>query len=320
MFGLSAHLNDAYFGCDLPAPSYRGKVRDVYERGQELIIVASDRISVFDQVIGTVPLKGALLTTQSSFWLKKAASILKTHFIAREDAQIQRCLKAQPFRFEMIVRGYLTGSLLREPAPLRGQSYGLSLDPTMRAFEAFEAPVITPSTKAEAGDHDEPLSLEDIVTAGLSTEAQLDCVVQSAHALFAMGTAFAKERGLILVDTKYEFGLIGNEVVLIDEIHTADSSRYWIASSYAERLKADLEPEMLDKERLRRVLIANGADPKGHSAIPPLTDDMRLDLCEHYWKLTETLLGETFVPPSEAACTRVPRVLAGLVQAYQLHC
>jgi phosphoribosylaminoimidazole-succinocarboxamide synthase len=282
----------------------------VYNQGAELIIVATDRVSVFDQVVGTVPLKGALLTTQSSFWLKKASSVLKTHLVAQEDAQIQRCLKAEPFRFEMIVRGHLTGSLLREPASSRGASYGLTLDPNMSAFAAFDTPIITPSTKADSGQHDEPISLGDIVSGNLASPVQLEFIRRATLDLFKMGSAFARERGLILVDTKYEFGVCDGEVILIDEIHTADSSRYWIAASYEQRLAAGLEPEMLDKERLRRVLIAQGADPKGHSALPPLTDPMRADLTEHYWKLTETLTGETFVPPSEPASLRVPKWLA----------
>jgi len=298
---VSRHLNHTFFGSDTAKPDYRGKVRDVYERGHELFIVATDRVSVFDQVVGTIPLKGALLTTQSSFWLRKAQSIVKTHLVAQEDAQVQRCLKAVPFKFEMIVRGYLTGSLLREPAETRGSSYGIRVDPAMRAFEAFASPILTPSTKADFGAHDEPISLNHIVDEGLASESQLKTIQEAALALFAMGSAFAKERGLILVDTKYEFGLCNNEVTLIDEIHTADSSRYWIASSYAQRLSAGSEPEMLDKERLRRVLIQQGADPKGHSPLPPLSDEMRVDLGAHYWKLTEGLTGEAFVPPQDFA-------------------
>lgn len=307
---LSRHLPHTYFGGEYPKPSYRGKVRDVFEKGTELLIVASDRISVFDQVIGTVPLKGALLTAQSSFWLQKASSLLKTHFISLEDPQVQRCKKAEPFRFEMIVRGFLTGSLLREAPSVRGLSYGLTLDPQMGAFTAFASPIITPSTKACTGEHDEPLSLQQIVTRGLATKPQVDFICESAFALFKMGSDFAKERGLLLVDTKYEFGVIGNDVVLIDEIHTADSSRYWIADSYAQRIKDGLEPEMLDKERLRRVLIAMGADPKGNAPMPRLTDEMRIDLGAHYWKLTETLLGQTFVTPTQDAHKRIPEVLA----------
>lgn len=310
---VSQHLPSAFFGADLPRPSYRGKVRDVFDEGNELIIVATDRVSVFDQVVGTIPLKGALLTSQSTFWLNKASSVVRTHLVAQEDAQIQRCLKAEPFRFEMIVRGYLTGSLLREPPSTRGSAYGLSLDPSMAAYSSFENPILTPSTKADFGQHDEPISLNDIVSAGLATQTQLDLVANSALQLFNLGSQFARQQGLILVDTKYEFGVIDGQVVLIDEIHTADSSRYWIASSYEQRLAAGQEPEMLDKERLRRVLIAQGADPKGNSAIPPLTDAMRSDLAVHYWKLTETLTGQAFVPPTEAAASRVPKWLSGRV-------
>lgn len=280
-------------------------MRDVFDRGDELFIVATDRISVFDQVVGTIPIKGALLTEQSTFWLKKAESLLETHFIAQEDAQIQRCFKATPFRFEMIVRGYLTGSLLREPAETRGMLYGLQIDPQIKACAAFETPILTPSTKADHGQHDEPISQKDIVSSGLASQAQMDFVAEAALQLFALGSAFAKERGLILVDTKYEFGIRNGEVILIDEIHTADSSRYWIASTYEQRLAAGRDPEMLDKERLRKILLAQGVDPKGTSPIPPLSDDVRTDLAKHYWQLTETLTGNPFIAPSEPASTRV---------------
>jgi phosphoribosylaminoimidazole-succinocarboxamide synthase len=309
---IVANLGHCFMATEGLQPSYRGKVRDVFDRGDELIIVATDRVSAFDQVLGTIPFKGALLTEQSTLWLQKATPIIKTHLLAREDAQIQRCRKANPFKFEIIVRGYLTGTLLREPADVRGQGYGLRIDPNIGAYQCFEKPLLTPTTKADVGLHDEPISLQNIVSSGLATTSQLDLISDAAMQLFALGTKFADERGLILVDTKYEFGLVGDEVFLIDEIHTADSSRYWVQGTYEQRLSRGLEPEMLDKERLRRVLIAQGVDPKGTSQIPPLTDEMRSDLALHYWHLTEQLTGQAFVPPEEPANTRVTRWLNSL--------
>lgn len=302
---VSRNLPHTFLSTESKTPQYRGKVRDVFVNESELLIVTTDRVSVFDQVVGTIPLKGALLTEQSTFWLKKAESVVKTHLIAREDPQIQRCLKADPFRFEIIVRGHLTGSLLRDDSRTRGQDYGLTLDPNIQAFAPFATPIITPTTKAAAGFHDAPISREQIISSNLASRSQLDFICETALSLFSLGCDVARERDLILVDTKYEFGLLGDQVILIDEIHSADSSRYWMLPTYAQRVARGQEPEMLDKERLRRVLIAQGVDPKGSSTIPPLSDDIRSDLAVHYWQLTETLTGEQFIAPAEFASSRV---------------
>jgi phosphoribosylaminoimidazole-succinocarboxamide synthase len=271
-----------------------GKVRDIFDRGDEIILVASDRVSAFDRVLGTVPFKGSLLTEQACFWLDRASAVIPTHLIERVDAQAMRCHRAEPLACEIVIRGHLAGSLQREPAETRGHAYGLQLDPGMGDWAAFDEPIVTPTTKAEIGTHDEPCSLEDLVAAGIP-QAQLDAAVEAARGLFALGRDKARERGLILVDTKYEFGVKDGEVILIDEIHTADSSRYWVAESYEGRIAAGEAPEMLDKERLRRSLLELGYSGDGEP--PALSAELRVDLSVHYWDLTERLLGAEFVPP-----------------------
>lgn len=295
-------------GSKLPPP-YRGKVRDVFDLGQELLLVASDRVSAFDVVLGTIPLKGALLTEQSAFWLEKVSAIVPTHFIERVDAQAMRVQKAEPLPVELVVRGSLAGSLLREPAQTRGAAYGLKLPPDLAPYQRFEAPIVTPTTKESEG-HDRPCSLDDLVASGRCTQAQCDACVEMALQLFDLGAAFADQNGLILVDTKYEFGVVDGEVILIDEVHTADSSRFWDGATYADRIAAGEAPVMLDKERLRTWLLANGFS--GDGTPPSLPDAVRVDLASHYWELTERLLGRPFAPPKLPPATRLSAFFQGL--------
>ncbi len=303
------HVGKALFGVEAPSPNYRGKVRDVFFKNHELIIVTTDRISAFDVVLGAIPFKGSLLTEQAIFWLNKSQSIIDNHLIERLDDQVMRCRKALPFRVEMVVRGYLAGSLLREPVHTRGSRYGLRLDASIDAYEKLPEPIVTPTTKADIGEHDLPISLKEIVDSGLMSKRHLDQVVDASIALFKQGSAFSKEQGLLLVDTKYEFGLCDDKVILIDEIHTADSSRYWIADSYEDCLREQKAPQMLDKERLRDTLLKKGYDGTQVATMPKLDDEMSLDLAAHYWQLTETLLGRTFKPSLEDASVRVSNCL-----------
>lgn len=299
---LRAHLDQTLQG--LEGADYRGKVRDVFFRGDELLLVASDRISAFDVVLGTVPMKGQLLTEQATFWLHKAAAIVNTHLLERVDAQAMRCRKTQALPVELVVRGYLAGSLLREPAATRGNAYGLRIDPALPDYAAFPAPIVTPTTKEAVGVHDQPCSLDDLVGSGKVARPVMERAVETALALFALGQAHAQAHGLLLVDTKYELGLLPDgELVLIDEVHTADSSRFWRADSYAAKRAAGEAPDMLDKERLRRWLLARGFS--GHGTPPALDDDVRVDLASHYWELTETVLGTPFVPAEGDATARV---------------
>ncbi len=278
-------------------PTNKGKVRDVFVKGSELLLVATDRVSAFDVVLGTIPLKGQLLTEQSAFWLERAAQVAPTHLLERVDAAVLRCKKAQAFPVELVVRGHLAGSLLREPKETRGAAYGVSVA-DVGAYQAFPTPLITPTTKEAVSVHDEPCSLADLVKSGRIAQNHLDRVVEIAQQLFKMGQAHATAQGLMLVDTKYELGLVdgprGPEVTIIDEVHTADSSRFWVASSFAERTARGEAPEMLDKENLRRWLLDKGFS--GHGGPPALDDAIRADLAVHYWTLTERVLGRPFVP------------------------
>ena len=302
-----------------PPPFYRGKVRDVFLKPgrsgpDELFLVASDRVSAFDVVLGTIPLKGTFLTEQATFWLDKASAVVPTHLIERVDPQVMRCRRAAAVPVELVVRGHLAGSLMREPVEIRGAAYGLRIDPSIASYAPFPAPVVTPTTKEAVGTHDEPSSLADLVKTGRVTQKHLDRCVEVALALFAMGRAHADAQGLILVDTKSEFGILHGEVILIDELHTADSSRFWLKSTYAERIAAAQPPDMLDKERLRRWLLGQGFS--GHGTPPALSDDIRLDLSSHYWTLTEQVLGRPFVPPPPgAARARVTGLLRAALAA-----
>jgi phosphoribosylaminoimidazole-succinocarboxamide synthase len=304
---VGKHLDGALAQITNPVPNYQGKVRDIFEKGNELFIVATDRVSAFDVVLGTIPLKGTLLTEQSTFWLGRATEVIDTHLIERVDPQIMLCKKADPLPFEVIIRGYLAGSLMREPAETRGQAYGLSLPHDLKPYQKLETPIVTPTTKAEQGEHDAPISQAEIVSSGLISQKHLDASIEAAMGLFRTGSAFAEKNGLILVDTKYEFGLIDGKVILIDEIHTADSSRFWVSDDYPAAVRDNRSPLMLDKERLRSWLIEQGYQGEGQP--PELTDAVRLDLAEHYWELTEKVLGQPFSPPSNPPETRVPAFL-----------
>lgn len=305
---LRGHLDRTLRGLD--AADYRGKVRDVFFRGDELLLVASDRISAFDVVLGTVPMKGQLLTEQAAFWLDKASSIVTTHLLERVDAQAMRCRKTQALPVELVVRGYLAGSLMREPAATRGHAYGLHVDPALADYAPFPSPIVTPTTKEAVGVHDKPCSIDDLVDSGKVARGVMEQAVDVALALFRLGQEHARAQGLLLVDTKYELGILPatGELVLIDEVHTADSSRFWRADTYAAKRARNEPPDMLDKENLRRWLLARGFS--GNGPPPALDDDVRVDLAAHYWELTETVLGKPFVPVEGDATARVSSTVA----------
>lgn len=301
------NLKHTIFSIETPAPTFRGKVRDLYDLGSQIIIVTTDRVSAFDKVLGTVPFKGELLTEQACFWLNRTKNIVNNHLTERLDAQVLLCQKAEPIHVEFVVRGYFAGSLLR--ARDFGQSYGVQIDSNAQPYSKFPNPIVTPTTKANFG-HDTPLTFEDIYLSGIASRNQAEEMKSIALELYERGSTFAETMGLILADAKYEFGLVGGKLMLIDEIHTADSSRYWIKSNYQERLDKEQAPEMLDKERLRSVLIREGyIDKTSDSSIPKLDESLQVDLGVHYWLLTEKLLGKKFHPMTGLALPRVKRVL-----------
>lgn len=272
----------------LPDP-IRGKVRDVYDLGEQLLIVTTDRISAFDVVLGTVPCKGQVLNTVAAHWFEKTADLIPNHVVSVPDPCAMLVRKLDPLPVEVVVRRHITGSLWRDYEAGRGDAYGFALPKDLKADQRFDEPIVTPTTKAEQGEHDAPISEAQIVGDGLVAEGVWKQVRAAALALFARGEQEAAKQGLILVDTKYEFGTDGDQVVVIDEVHTPDSSRYWEAAEYEQRFEAGQPQRMLDKENVRQWLIERGFS--GQGTPPELTGQVRVALAQTYASLQERLTG-----------------------------
>ena len=272
---------------------FKGKVRENYHLDDEIIMVTTDRVSAFDHVLGTIPFKGQVLTEIANFWFDKTRNIAPNHIISLPDPQVLIARKAETLPVEVIVRGYITGSLWREYSKGINGQYGFVLPDGLKMNQKFTEPILTPSTKAQYGLHDEPISRDAIVN-GLIKESVYSQAEEYAIQLFAAGQKWAAEQGLILVDTKYEFGLVDGELILIDEIHTPDSSRYWLADEYESRYDAGEKQNMLDKENIRQWLIEKGFS--GEGTPPELTEEIRIFLAEQYVELFEILTGKSFEP------------------------
>jgi len=269
---------------------YRGKVRDVYVRDNNLVLVSTDRLSAFDKVLTTLPFKGDLLNQLSVFWFQHTQNLVPNHLLDSPDACVSIVKKAVPFSVEFVVRGFLTGSLWRDYAA-GNDAYALGLPPGLQKNQRLPNPLLTPSTKATSGEHDLPLPEKDVVASGRMSAKHFAQAKEAALALFEAGQALASQRGLILVDTKYEFGLAEGKLLLIDEIHTPDSSRYWRKESYDERFSQGLPQEMLDKENLRRWLLEE-KHYQGDGPIPTIPEDIRLSLAQAYLQAFSTLTGQ----------------------------
>ena len=296
---------------------YRGKVRENYDLtdGRRLLI-ATDRLSAFDRELTAVPLKGRLLTSLSRFWFEATADVCPNHVLGWPDPNVVLCRRLDMLPIELVVRDYLTGttstSLWTMYAAGRREMYGHGFPEGLREHQKLDATLITPTTKADAGGHDAPLSGEEVVQRGLLSPSDWEQVCALALALFERGRSLAAERGLILVDTKYEFGWDPQgRIVLADEIHTPDSSRFWRAGSYAERIAAGLAPERLDKDQIR-AWVAARCDPY-REPVPPIPDEVVLETGAAYLAAFETLAGRPFdLPdPDEAPLDRIRRNLAG---------
>ena len=283
---------DAFEGGEL-GECYKGKVRENFYVGDEIIMVTTDRVSAFDHVLGTIPFKGQILTEIANFWFEKTKEIAPNHIISCPDPQVLVAKKAETLPVEVIVRGYITGSLWREYEQGINGQYGFMLPEGLKKDQKFDTPILTPSTKAEYGEHDEPIVREAIVN-GLVVESIYTKAEAYALALFAAGQEWAAKQGLILVDTKYEFGMVNGELIVIDEIHTPDSSRYWIADEYEARFNTGDGQKMLDKENIRQWLIERGFS--GEGTPPALTDEIRVALAESYIELYTKLTGRDFHP------------------------
>ena len=272
---------------------YRGKVRDNYYMDDQILMITSDRVSAFDRVLGTIPFKGQILTEIANFWFDKTKDIVPNHIISSPDPQVLIAKKAKTLPVEIIIRQYITGSLWREYSSGINGQYGFDLENGFKENQKFETLIITPSTKAEYGEHDQPISRENIIN-DLVPEEIYSQAEKYALELFRIGQEWADKMGLILVDTKYEFGIYNDELIVIDEIHTPDSSRYWIKDTYEENYQKGLSQNMLDKENIRQWLIEQGF--KGEGLPPELTDDIRILLSEKYIELYKKLTGKDFVP------------------------
>ncbi|GAB4262884.1 MAG: phosphoribosylaminoimidazolesuccinocarboxamide synthase [Candidatus Promineifilaceae bacterium] len=277
-----------------------GKVRDAYQRDDRLLLITTDRVSAFDRVLGLIPYKGQVLNQLSAWWFRQTADIIPNHMLGVPDPNVMVAQVAEPLPVEVIVRGYITGvtktSLWTLYAQGERRPYGIPLPDGLQKNDPLPEPLITPTTKAEKGQHDERLTHEQ---AQALLPDHWDEVAQAAVALFKRGQAVAQQAGLILVDTKYEFGLVNGRVTLIDELHTPDSSRYWVAGSY----RPGAEPENFDKEFLRKWFAEQGY--RGDGRAPKMPADFIAKVAARYIAAYEKLAGETFVPGEMPAVDRI---------------
>lgn len=276
---------------------YRGKVRDVYTIGDDmLVMIASDRISAFDVVLPRpIPYKGQVLNQIAAYMLRAASNICPNWLLDVPAANVSVGFKCVPFKIEMVVRGNLTGHAWRTYAAGKRELCGVTLPEGMKENDYFPQPIITPSTKAAAG-HDEDISKEEIIKQGLATEEEWKVLEKYALKLFERGKEIASKRGLILVDTKYEFGKIDDVIYLMDEVHTPDSSRYFYADGFEERQEKGERQQQLSKEFVREWLIANNFMGKEGQTVPPMSDEWVDTISKRYIELYEKVIGEAFKP------------------------
>lgn len=275
---------------------YHGKVRDVYFFGNDRIaMIATDRISAFDVVLPKgIPSKGQVLNQIAAHFLDSTKDIVPNWKISTPDPMVTYGIRCEPFRVEMVIRGYLTGSAWRAYKAGERNLCGINIPEGMKENQAFETPVITPTTKADEG-HDENISREEIIAQGLISEEDYKQIEAYTYALFARGQQMARERGLILVDTKYEFGKKDGKIYLIDEIHTPDSSRYFYADGYQERFEKGEPQRQLSKEFVRQWLIANGFEGKDGQKVPEMTPEYCQSVTDRYVELYEKVVGKPFI-------------------------
>ncbi len=274
---------------------YRGKVRDVYTVGGKLVIVASDRISAFDHILPKpIPYKGQVLNQVATYFLEATRDIVPNWMTAAPDPNVTIGHVCEPIRLEMVIRGYLTGHAWRTYQSGKRQLCGVELPEGMKENDPFPEPIITPATKAEEG-HDEDISKAEILERGIVTPEEYEQLEQYTRALFERGTQMAAGRGLILVDTKYEFGKRKDKIYLIDELHTPDSSRYFYSEGYAERQKRGERQQQLSKEFVREWLMAQGFQGLEGQTMPDMPDDFVETVSRRYIELYEQVTGKEFV-------------------------
>jgi phosphoribosylaminoimidazole-succinocarboxamide synthase len=292
---------------------YEGKVRDNYSTADgRRFLVVTDRISAFDRVLGTLPYKGQVLSALTAFWFEQTKQLAPNHVLGVPDPNVMIGIECEPLKVEMIVRAYVTGntstSIWTHYAKGVRTFCGHRLPDGLRKHERLPAPILTPSTKAEHGDHDVSVSRDEIVAMGAVSARDFDAAAEYATALFAFGQKKCAERGLILVDTKYEFGKTKDgQIVVIDEIHTADSSRFWLADTYNEAFEAGQDPKSFDKDYVRRWLGSQGYS--GDGPVPQIPDEVRVEAAARYIAACDMIRGAAFVPDLEEPQARLRRNL-----------
>jgi phosphoribosylaminoimidazole-succinocarboxamide synthase len=291
----------------------RGKVRDSYIKDARRYIVVTDRISAFDRVLGTIPFKGQVLNRVTAFWFEETADKVPNHVISTPDPQVMEVLDCTPMPVEMVIRAYVTGSTSTSIWTHYSNGVrnfcGNELSEGLKKHQKLREPILTPSTKAQQGDHDVSASREEILAMGRITPEDFDEMARMSFTLFDFGARHCANNGLILVDTKYEFGKNADgKIVVIDEVHTPDSSRFWQAGTYDERFNAGGDPEGLDKEYLR-VWLKNERGFTGDGDIPEIPDDIRVEAARRYIAACEQITGEPFVADMEEPHSRIARNL-----------
>ena len=297
---IRKELNNCITETDLPnGKKYRGKVRDVYDIGDKLILITTDRQSAFDRILAAIPFKGQVLNLTSTWWFEQTKHIVKNHVIALPDVNVIVVKKCEVFPIEFVVRGYITGSTstsLWTVYKNGSRNYcGIDLPEGLVKNQRLKTPLLTPTTKDK--EHDKPISPEEIVSEGWMSQADWDAASTIALNLFSFGQQKALGNGLILVDTKYELGRDNNgNIILVDEIHTPDSSRYWIADTCDERFQGGNEPQNIDKEFLRLWFVDN-CDPYNDKVLPPAPEELIVELSQRYIILYEMITGNRFKFP-----------------------
>lgn len=294
---------------------YEGKVRDNYTLNSgslagNRVLITTDRLSCFDKVVTTVPFKGQTLNQMAVKWFELSEQIISNHIIDVPDPNVMLVRSCEILPVEVIVRAYITGSAWRDYEAGRDIS-GIALPKGLKPSQRFDQPIITPSTKAKKGDHDLPISEREILSSGLVDRKIWDQARTVALSLFELAASTVAKQGLILVDTKYEFGLHQGKLLLADEIHTMDSSRYWLSSSYQSRFENGEAPEMLDKEPTRQWLLSQGY--KGDGPIPEFSDQHRVEIAKHYIKAYERITNSEFKAELGSVKSRIEGNLRSLL-------
>jgi phosphoribosylaminoimidazole-succinocarboxamide synthase len=295
---------------------YEGKVRDNYSKDGRRFIVVTDRISAFDRILGTIPFKGQVLNRLAAWWFERTKDVAKSHFVGVPDPNVLECVECTPLPIELVVRAYVTGStstsMWTHYAAGERVFCGHALPEGLVKNQRLDAPLLTPATKAPKGAHDVSVSREEILASGALSASDFDEAAEMVMRLFARGQEICASRGLLLVDTKYELGRTASgDLVVIDEIHTPDSSRFWLTSTYEERFAAGLDPEPLDKDFVRRYYTALGY--RGEGEPPELPPEVRVGAAVRYVEAYEKITGESFIPDTEPPLARIAKNL-GLTQ------